>query len=514
MSRQVGERTREGVGVSVPRIDGIPKVKGQFAYGSDLWADEMLWGHTLRSPHPSARIRSIGIAEAVASPGVYGVLLADDVPGSRFYGLEFKDQPVLASDVVRYVGEPVALVAAEHPELARRAAEKIVVDYEPLPAVVDMRQALEPDAPQVHPFGNVLHEVRVEHGDPNAEAEVWVEGYYETGMQDQAPLGPEAGMAVPAEDGGIDLFVATQWLHIDRKQLAPCLGLPEDKVRLFLAGTGGAFGAREDVSMQIHACMLALHTGRPVKMAYGRAESFVGHVHRHPSRIWMRTGATRGGDLVNVRARILIDGGAYTSSSIAVISNATTFAPGSLRDPERADRGHVRLHEQPAVRRDARVRRGAGVFRARGTDGQARRGALDGPGRAPAPQRRRDRHDPAHGAGDPRRGTRARGDRTLRGDRDAVRGAQPVPAIRSSSRAAWPATSGAARVFGAAWGSRWGTRTTRTAVGSTTRRRRASRSRPDPRGPSPRSIAPQPKWGKGSTRSSRRSRGRCSGSSA
>ena len=333
MSRQVGERTREGVGVSVPRIDGIPKVKGQFAYGSDLWADEMLWGHTLRSPHPSARIRSIGIAEAVASPGVYGVLLADDVPGSRFYGLEFKDQPVLASDVVRYVGEPVALVAAEHPELARRAAEKIVVDYEPLPAVVDMRQALEPDAPQVHPFGNVLHEVRVEHGDPNAEAEIWVEGYYETGMQDQAPLGPEAGMAVPAEDGGIDLFVATQWLHIDRKQLAPCLNLPEDMVRLFLAGTGGAFGAREDVSMQIHACMLALHTGRPVKMAYGRAESFVGHVHRHPSRIWMRTGATRGGDLVNVRARILIDGGAYTSSSIAVISNATTFASGPYEIP-------------------------------------------------------------------------------------------------------------------------------------------------------------------------------------
>jgi xanthine dehydrogenase D subunit len=333
VSERVGERTREGVAVSVPRIDGVPKVKGQFAYGSDLWADEMLWGHTLRSPHPHARIRSIRIGEAVASPGVYAVLLADDVPGSRFYGLEFADQPVLAWEVVRYAGEPVALVAAEHPELARRAAERIVVDYEPLPAVVDMQLALEVDAPRVHPFGNVLHDVRVEHGDPDADAEVWVEGYYETGMQDQAPLGPEAGMAVPAEDGGIDLFVATQWLHIDRKQLAPCLNLPEDKVRLFLAGTGGAFGAREDVSMQIHACMLALHTGRPVKMAYGRAESFLGHVHRHPSRVWMRTGATRGGDLVNVRARILIDGGAYTSSSIAVISNATTFAPGPYGVP-------------------------------------------------------------------------------------------------------------------------------------------------------------------------------------
>ncbi|MGH3085025.1 MAG: hypothetical protein ACRDNP_13440, partial [Gaiellaceae bacterium] len=149
ISGRVGERTREGIGVSVPRIDGVPKVKGQFAYGSDLWVDEMLWGHTLRSPHPHARIRSIEIGEAVASPGVYAVLLADDVPGTRFYGLEFADQPVLAWEVVRYVGEPVALVAAEHPELARRAAEKIVVDYEPLPAVTDMIRALEPGAPSV-----------------------------------------------------------------------------------------------------------------------------------------------------------------------------------------------------------------------------------------------------------------------------------------------------------------------------------------------------------------------------
>src|SRR4030067_280605 len=112
-------------------------------------------------------------------------------------------------------------------------------------------------------------------------------------MQDRAILGPEAGMAVPAEDGGVDLYVATQWLHVDQEQVAPCLGLPKEKVRLHLAGVGGAFGAREDVSMHIHACMLALRTGRPVKIVYGREESFFGHVHRHPSRIWMRTGATR-----------------------------------------------------------------------------------------------------------------------------------------------------------------------------------------------------------------------------
>jgi xanthine dehydrogenase D subunit len=329
----VAERVRSGVGVSSRRVDGVPKVKGSFAYGSDLWHEDMLWGHTLRSPHPHARARSIDIAAAVASPGVHAVLLADDVPGRKTYGLEFSDQPVLASEIVRYQGEPVAIVAAEHPELARRAAQAIMVDYEELPGVTDMEHALQPESPKVHDFGNVLRHVRIEHGDPDAAADVWVEGYYETGMQDQAPLGPEAGLAVPAEDGGIDLYVATQWLHVDRQQVAPCLNMPEDKVRVYLAGVGGAFGAREDVSMQIHACMLALHTGRPVKMSYGREESFYGHVHRHPSRIWMRTGATQEGKLVSVRARLLVDGGAYASSSAAVIGNASTFACGPYEVP-------------------------------------------------------------------------------------------------------------------------------------------------------------------------------------
>lgn len=333
MSMRTEERVRRGVGESARRIDGVPKVRGAFAYGSDLWAEGMLWGHTLRSPHPSARIRSISIAAAVASPGVHAVLLAEDVPGTKTYGLEFADQPVLASDVVRYQGEPVAIVAAEHPELARRAAEKIQVDYEVRPAVTDMERALEPDAPKVHAFGNVLRHVRIVHGDPEARADVWVDGYYETGVQDQAPLGPESGLAIPADDGSVDLFVATQWLHVDRQQLAPCLALSPEKVRLHLAGVGGAFGAREDVSMQIHACMLALHTGKPVKMAYGREESFYGHVHRHPSRIWMRHGAARDGTLVNVYTRLLIDGGAYASSSSAVTGNASTFASGPYEVP-------------------------------------------------------------------------------------------------------------------------------------------------------------------------------------
>jgi CO/xanthine dehydrogenase Mo-binding subunit len=329
----VNIRRQGGIGESVQRVDGIPKVKGEFEYASDLRRDGMLWGATLRSPHPYARIVSIDTSAALETPGVCAVLTQADVGGKKTFGLDVQDQPVLATGVVRYAGEAVAILAAENPELARAALKKIAVNYKVLTPVTDMEQALEPAAPSVHPQGNVVRTLTIVHGDPNAQADVWVEGMYETGMQDQAPLGPEAGLAVPAADGGVDLFIATQWLHADLEQLAPCLDLPPEKVRLHLSGVGGAFGAREDVSMQIHACLLALRTKRPVKMSYGRQESFYGHVHRHPSRVWMRHGAARDGTLVNVQARLLVDGGAYTSTSPAVIGNATTFAAGPYEVP-------------------------------------------------------------------------------------------------------------------------------------------------------------------------------------
>lgn len=333
------QKTRGIIGESVRRVDGVPKVKGTFLFGSDLWAEGMMWGFTLRSPHPHARILSIDISKALVAPGVAAVLVAEDVPGQKTYGLETPDQPVLAWERVRYVGEPVAIVAAIDLETARRAADQIAVRYEPLPAVTDMARALSPSAPRIHDTGNVLKHIHIVHGDPAAAADIWVEGYYETGTQDQAFLGPEAGMAIPADDGGVDLYIATQWLHVDQQQVAPCLNLPADKVRLHLAGVGGAFGAREDLSMHIHACMLAMRTGRPVKMVYGREESFFGHVHRHPARIWMRHGATRDGMLVAVIARLLLDGGAYVSSSTAVITNASTFAAGPYVVPNASIEG-------------------------------------------------------------------------------------------------------------------------------------------------------------------------------
>lgn len=329
----VSERVVGGVGESVTRVDGIPKAVGAFEYASDLRAHGMLHGATTRSPHASARVLSIDPAPALALPGVHAVLTAADIRGKPTFGLEFADEPVLASERVRYAGEPVAIVAADDPEIARRAADLVMVGYAVLPPLVDMEEALNPDAPKLHDFGNVLRHVHISRGDPNAAAEVWVDGYYETAMQDNAPLGPEGGLAIPAADGGVDLQVNTQWLHVDRQQISACLGLPEGKIRITLAGMGGAFGAREDIHLQVHACMLALATGRPVKIEYGREESFRGHKHRHPSRLWMRHGATGDGLLVSVHARLLLDGGAYASSSPAVLANASTFAAGPYEVP-------------------------------------------------------------------------------------------------------------------------------------------------------------------------------------
>lgn len=330
-----------GVGNSVLRPDGIEKVKGDFAYSSDLGADRMLWGATLRSPHPRANIWSIDTSKALAVPGVHAVLTHEDVPGRKVYGLHTPDQPVLAWESVRYQGEPVAIVAADHPETARRAVGEIEVDYEILEPLVDAEEALTDDAPKLHPSGNVVRHIKIRYGDPDAKAEVVVEGDYEVGMQDQAFLGPESGLAVPDDEGGVDLYCSTQWLHIDRDQLAASLDLPLEKVRLTLSGVGGAFGGREDLSMQIHACLLALHTGRPVKIAYGREESFFGHVHRHPARMHYEHGAARDGKLAYVKARLLLDGGAYASTSRAVISNATCYACGPYEVPNAFVDGYV-----------------------------------------------------------------------------------------------------------------------------------------------------------------------------
>jgi xanthine dehydrogenase D subunit len=318
---------REGVvGDRLRRVDGPAKVRGAYAYSSDLHVPGMLFGATIRSPHASALLRGIDTSAARTLPGVHAVLTHADVPGDRLIGSVLCDQPVLAFDRVRHHGEPVAIVAADSPALARRAARLVRVGYEPLPALTTVASALAGEP--LHPGGNELRTVTVRRGDPRATGAVVVRGSYEVASQDQAFLGPESGLAIPDGRGGVELHIATQWLHVDRDQIAAGLGLPADRVRLVLAGVGGAFGAREDLSMQLHACMLALATGRPVKIAYARDESFLGHVHRHPARMEYEHHADADGRLVRLSARLWLDGGAYASSSTAVIANATTLAAG------------------------------------------------------------------------------------------------------------------------------------------------------------------------------------------
>ncbi|MCI4140583.1 xanthine dehydrogenase subunit D [Streptomyces sp. MMS20-AI2-20] len=338
-----GSSAKGGIGESTLRPDGTLKVTGEFAYSSDMWHEDMLWGQILRSTVAHAEIVSVDTSEALATPGVYAVMTYDDLPTEvKHYGLEIQDTPVLAHGKVRHHGEPVAIVAADHPETARRAAAKIKVDYRELPVITDEASATAPDAILIHehrddhhighvPHPNIVHRQPIVRGDVAAargRADVIVEGEYTFGMQDQAFLGPESGLAVPEEDGGVHLYIATQWLHSDLRQIAPVLGLPEDKVRMTLAGVGGAFGGREDLSMQIHACLLALRTGKPVKIVYNRFESFFGHVHRHPAKLHYEHGATADGKLTHVKARIVLDGGAYASASPAVVGNASSLGVG------------------------------------------------------------------------------------------------------------------------------------------------------------------------------------------
>lgn len=325
-------RSRDVLGTSALRPDGVAKTQGDFAFSSDYQAENMLWGATLRSPHPYARIVSIDPTAAWNIPGVETVLLASDVPGKATYGLISSDQPVFASDYVRYMGEPIAAVAADHPETCRRALAAIKVVFEVLTPLSDMDAAIDPSTPAIHPDGNVFRHQRLVAGDPNVVGDVIVEGTYDIGMQDQAFLGLESALAYPDPGGeGVELVVATQWLHEDRKQIADCLALNPDKVRLTLGGVGGAFGAREDISLQVHTCLLALRTGRPVKIQYTREESFFGHVHRHPGRIHLRHHADTSGRLVKIEGWMKLDGGAYASTSSAVLINGITHIQGPYK---------------------------------------------------------------------------------------------------------------------------------------------------------------------------------------
>jgi len=327
---------------SVPPIDVREKVTGEAKYTDDYVFEGMLIARTLRSPYPHARILSIDTSQAAALPGVAALLTHKDVPGENLHGLVYRDWPVLCDDVVRYVGDAVAIVAAEDAEIAAQALELIKVDYEPLPVVADPEYAHSPDAPVLHanhPTGNLLKHIKVRHGDIEAgfaQADVIIEREYRTPTTEHAFLEPECAIGIPAGYGDHDkltVYVGSQIPYQDRNQIAQAMALPEEKVRVIGTLIGGGFGGKEDIAGQIHVAMLATVTGRPVKMLYTRHESLLFHPKRHATIIRIKTGATRDGKLTAVQAELYGDGGAYASLSDKVMTRATTHATGPYEVP-------------------------------------------------------------------------------------------------------------------------------------------------------------------------------------
>jgi CO/xanthine dehydrogenase Mo-binding subunit len=336
-----------GLGVSLQPADVTAKASGTFPYAADLWAEGLLWAAVLRSPHPHARIVSIDTSPAAGMPGVHAVVTHADVPGDASHGRRVADRPVFAKELVRHHGEPIAAVAADHPDTARLAAAAIAVEYEVLEPVTDPEQAFA--AEPLHPDGNLVRHIPLSFGDPEVIGEVIVEGLYRIGRQDPAPIGAEAGLAVPRPDGGVEIYTASTDPHADRDLAAACFGLEPERVKVVVTGVPGAMGEREDPGMQLPLGLLALRTGHPVKLAATREESFLGHAHRHPTLLRYRHHADAQGKLVKIEAQILLDGGAYADSSADTLAAAVSFACGPYVVPHAFIEGWaVRTNNPPS----------------------------------------------------------------------------------------------------------------------------------------------------------------------
>ncbi|MCS7057124.1 MAG: xanthine dehydrogenase family protein molybdopterin-binding subunit [Thermoflexales bacterium] len=338
------------VGLSLPRVDALAKVTGQALYPGDLSMPGMAHAKVLFARRPHARVKRMDLREALALPGVLAIFTGADVPNNE-YGLVLFDAPVMVSaevqlptpderrpmkpfdGVVRHVGEKLALIVAETERIAERARDLIRVEYEDLPPLTDLHAALRPDAPQLHPHypGNVMKRYRIRKGDVEAafaQCDVIVEDTYTTGAQEHAYLQPEAGLAYIDDAGRITVQVAGQWAHEDQHQIAHALNLPLDQVRVIYPAIGGAFGGREDMSVQIVLALAAWKLRRPVKIIWTREESIIGHHKRHPMWFHAKLGATRDGRLLAAQVEVLADAGPYAYTSTKVLGNTTVTCAG------------------------------------------------------------------------------------------------------------------------------------------------------------------------------------------
>src|SRR5215470_673483 len=325
------------IGASLPRPDATGKVTGATHYPADSVKPEMYQLQVVFAGRPHARILAIDTSEALSQPDVVAVLTAADVPYNA-YGLIDADQPVLCEDVVRFEGDKVALVVATNKEAAINGARHVKIEYEDLPAVTDPHAALAPDAPLVHAnLGtNQLLHFPLRKGDIAqgfAQADVVLEGTFTTSWQEHAFLQPEAGIAYPDTQDRIIIETAGQWLHEDRRQIAAMLKLPEESVVIRYAAIGGAFGGREDLSMQHLLALAAWKLQHAVAIVWSREESMLAHHKRHPVHIKCRWGATRAGQIVAAEVQAIADGGAYASTSMEVLKVVGLFATGVYEIP-------------------------------------------------------------------------------------------------------------------------------------------------------------------------------------
>jgi CO/xanthine dehydrogenase Mo-binding subunit len=338
------------IGKSSIRSDALGKVTGAALYPGDLIRPDQLYMKILFAGRPHARIVRLDTSEAERSVGVAGVYTASDVPANE-YGLIMPDQPVLCgpgsskpyADRVRFIGDQVAVVVAESEKQAEAALAKIKVEYEDLPVLLDPAEAMRDREHLIHPDreSNVFCHYKIRKGDVQSgfeAADVVIEGEYHTPAQEHAYLQPEAGLAYIDEAGRVTVEVAGQWTHEDQKQIAHALGLPQDQVRVIYPVIGGAFGGREDLSVQIVLALAAwkLHQqgiDRPVKIIWSRKESILGHHKRHPFTLKMRWGATQAGKVIAAECEIIQDGGAYAYTSTKVLGNATLMCTGPYEIP-------------------------------------------------------------------------------------------------------------------------------------------------------------------------------------
>ena len=324
------------VGHSVPRVDALEKVLGKAVYSEDISFPDMLFGRVLRAGVPHALIEEIDVSKAKAMAGVACVLTAQDVQGLNLYGIAFQDQNALAKNKVRYIGDPVALVAAESDDIAKDALKAIIVKYKELPAITDPHEALAEGAPKIHENGNLVLHSKTVKGDVEEgyrQADVIVENTYRTHMVDHAYMETESGVGMQDPQGNIVIYSANQCPFRDRRQVATVLGLRENKVRVIRATTGGAFGGKDDVTVEIHIGLLVQATGRPVQLVWDREESFSSSTKRHAIEIWTKWGASREGKLCVMEGIVYGDTGAYAGLGPFVVKKCGIHLSGPYYIP-------------------------------------------------------------------------------------------------------------------------------------------------------------------------------------